>query len=497
MRIKQKKQIVDLLETVSEGLGFAASVSQNNLEQSNEMLRNCEYCLIFLSELLEGEQKVVTLISQAKIVLKEMFSISEEEAFNNYKLRIEEFLNTVFESVVHGIRNEFEIAFMPYKSSMWDSFDSIYKEALEDQECVCYVVPIPYYEKNSSGEVIRFCYEGNELPEYIHTTPFEVYDLEERQPDIIYVHNPYDDYNILTMVNPRFFSGNLAKYTEMLVYVPYFLAGSAKNDLLGITPFYNNVHKIITQSEKTKQAFLHNGIKESVLLNLGSPKIDAAHETIEKKPLIPHHWNYISADKKTFLFNTGIADLLSTDNWLEQIEQVVNYFLIHSQQMLIWRPHPLTKVTLNTMRPHILEAYEAVNKAAQTAPNIIIDDNKDAYPALALSDALISDYSSIMLQYIITGKPVLSLIAEEMRSKDRYYFSDYKECYFVDHNQTVLQALSSFVDLVTYDKDWNKEARLKRFEESISFGDGSSGRRIHQKIKAEVLKKIADAEKEG
>ncbi|MCM1237294.1 MAG: hypothetical protein NC489_45075 [Ruminococcus flavefaciens] len=51
-----------------------------------------------------------------------------------------------------------------------------------------------------------------------------------RKPDIIYFHNPYDNWNLVTSVGPRFYSSNLKKYTEKLVYIPYFILGEIEPD---------------------------------------------------------------------------------------------------------------------------------------------------------------------------------------------------------------------------------------------------------------------------
>ena len=41
-----------------------------------------------------------------------------------------------------------EAIFLPYKASMWDSLESVWKAADADPECDAYVIPIPYYDKN-------------------------------------------------------------------------------------------------------------------------------------------------------------------------------------------------------------------------------------------------------------------------------------------------------------------------------------------------------------
>ena len=65
-------------------------------------------------------------------------------------------------------------------------------------------------------------YEGDCLPTGVPIVKWEDYRLEEERPDIIFIHNPYDDGNNLTSVHPFYYSSNLKKYTQCLVYSPYF-----------------------------------------------------------------------------------------------------------------------------------------------------------------------------------------------------------------------------------------------------------------------------------
>ena len=39
---------------------------------------------------------------------------------------------------------------------------------------------------------------------------------------ISYIHNPYDNWNYVTSIDPAFYSWELKKYTDCLVYIPYY-----------------------------------------------------------------------------------------------------------------------------------------------------------------------------------------------------------------------------------------------------------------------------------
>ena len=51
---------------------------------------------------------------------------------------------------------------------------------------------------------------------------YEEYDFEKRRPDMIFIHNPYDEYNYVTSVHPFFYSQSLKQFTDLLVYIPYY-----------------------------------------------------------------------------------------------------------------------------------------------------------------------------------------------------------------------------------------------------------------------------------
>lgn len=108
---------------------------------------------------------------------------------------------------------------------MWDSLESVWKEADADPDCDAYVIPIPYFDKNQDGSFCEEHYEGDQYPKDVPIIHYNEYDLEMRHPDVIYIHNPYDEYNNATSVHPHFYSKNLRNFTDKLIYIPYFILG--------------------------------------------------------------------------------------------------------------------------------------------------------------------------------------------------------------------------------------------------------------------------------
>ena len=74
---------------------------------------------------------------------------------------------------------------------------------------------------------------------------------------------------------------------------------------------------------------------------------------------------------------------------------------------LLWRPHPLIKATIESMRPRLWAEYKEIVERYQSEGWGIYDDTADMNRAVALSDAYYGDMSSIVQLYQEKGKPVM------------------------------------------------------------------------------------------
>lgn len=204
--------------------------------------------------------------------------------------------------------NKKEAIFLPYKASMWDSLESVWRAADEDENCEAYVIPIPYFDKENDGSFGEMHYEGHMYPTDVPVTDWQAYSIEDRQPDMIFIHNPYDDYNIVTSVHPDYYSDKLKECTDKLIYIPYFMLAEADpQDQSAVEQVSNfvqcmgvvNADIVVVQSEAMKQIYVNEYLKfakklgltgkhldrsfqEQRILGLGSPKVDKVLSTQKK-----------------------------------------------------------------------------------------------------------------------------------------------------------------------------------------------------------------------
>ena len=314
------------------------------------------------------------------------------------------------------VPDRLEAVFLPYKASMWDSLESIWKAADADPDCDAYVIPIPYYDRNPDGSFREEHYEGELFSKDIPVTHYNEYDFGIRQPDVIFIHNPYDNGNYVTSVHPFFYSKNLKNFTKKLVYVPYFvLNGEGIDENLSTSSATFYADYVIAQTEKERKDYIRygsekypNGNYEKRVLALGSPKIDKVRSVNRNNVVIPEDWKERIEGKKVILYNTSLNALLkNSEAYLEKLKDVFNLFQGREDAVILWRPHPLMESTLLSMRPELYTQYMELKGWFLKERIGLYDDTPDMYPAIGISDAYYGDMSSLVWLYRKTGKPVM------------------------------------------------------------------------------------------
>lgn len=444
MRKAQKQQAQELVKQMHEAHGqIKKHMEHDDAVSAMALLEDCQSAGIALGTLIEesegeGHPAVSAFEEYCELVYEAHGSISGGAGMGADKAHklLKQKLVRAENSLRNDVRIRKEAVFLPYKASMWDSLESVWRAADADPDCDAYVIPIPYYDKNPDGSFREMHYEADQYPAYVPITSYKEYSFESRKPDIVYIHNPYDDCNLVTSVEPFFFSSNLKRFTDMLVYIPYFMLGDIDPDdddevekmkHFCTTPGVFNADRVIVQSEAVKKAYIkalmdctndHSGAAarhwDNKILGLGSPKVDKVLDTKKEELEIPPEWLRIiekpdGSWKKIIFYNTGVGALLEhNEKMLEKMRRVFEAFKENRDEAaLLWRPHPLVKATVSSMRPQLWEAYDALVSRYREEGWGIYDDSADMDRAVILSDAYYGDWSSVAQLYIETGKPIM------------------------------------------------------------------------------------------
>lgn len=447
----KKKDMLQTVDTLLKANDVIIRTAQSNPQGGAEALAQCQESAIALGTYIDtlGESYaglVHVLEDYCENIYQMSVSLSDENACRKVSKKIQRQLTSLQNGIKYDLPDDKkEIVFLPYKASMWDSLESVWKAADADPDCDAYVIPIPYYDKNPDGSFREEHYEGDQYPGYVPVTRYDAYDIEARRPDAIYIHNPYDECNHVTSVHPYFYAKNLKNFTVKLVYIPYFILNEIEPDdqeaIDGMkhfcfTPGTIYADRVIVQSEKMRLIYINEYIKaakemglsgehvdrkflEKKFLGLGSPKIDKVLNTKKEDLEIPTEWLKVierpdGSWKKIIFYNTSVSALLHHDEkMLRKMESVFTIFKENRDEVaLLWRPHPLIQATIESMRPQLWEAYREIRDRYLEEAWGIYDDSADLDRAVAVSDAYYGDASSVVRLYRETGKPLMMQLCE-------------------------------------------------------------------------------------
>lgn len=428
MRRAVKQSLMEIFSTLYEAHNYIKNfIEKGKNDELQSVFSDCQQTAIQLGSVIEeSEGEGFVTVSYLESYCEAVYEVatSEELVASKIKKTLDRKLMTAESSAKNDIKVKLEIVFMPYKASMWDSLESVWKSADKDPLCDAYVVPVPYYDKKPDGSLGKFHYEGKDYPDYVPVIHYETYDLSKRRPDVIYIHNPYDEYNFVTSVDPRFYSKELKKYTDCLVYIPYYVSDENTNYVGGnyaLSAGVINSDRTIVQSPKFAELFKktilsgfgdtpeNRAIVNDKIQGLGSPKIDAVKTYKKENHDIPSEWKEIIGNKKVVLYNTHLSMLMKENykRFIPKLKEVIDYFRNRDDVVLLWRPHPLTVSTAESMNPEAVAPYmEIVNEFRENKYGIY-DDTSDMNRAVAISDAYYGSHSSVVSVYKETGKPVI------------------------------------------------------------------------------------------
>ena len=318
----------------------------------------------------------------------------------------------------------YKVVFMPYKASMWDSLESIWMAADKDERCEALVVPITYYELDNNQNPIKKVNERNLFPKYVNAVNDEEYDLENDLPDIIYIHNPNDDHNLITRVDTRYYSWNLKKYCEKLVYVPYYKWVDGVSSTSFKSAMYYADYTVQSSDDAVKRyvdaspeyanilgmdAASVRKIMEKKLINLGSPEVDKVVSLSKDNVPMPDDWKgKVIKSRVNVLYNTTLDEIFKSKTF-DKVKETLEFFKNNrDKSFVIWRPHPLMRQSLVSMLPDLVDEYDEIMSEFINGNYGVLDTNESMYYAIFWSDICYGCKTSSLTElYKYTGKMVL------------------------------------------------------------------------------------------
>lgn len=358
---EMKEYLADSVEIIHEILlNKDSGLSYEDIITYLSELQNNIVSFGTLTESIKGEDcNTVKLLEQyleviykvAKYVQKFDEGISYEASAESKYAECDEGVKDTFASISEAIDSEIvnrrSILFLPVKAKHFSSMRMAYEMEAATPDTDVYVMPLPYYYKEYDGSFKDEMHIDTEefIKANIPVTDYSRFDLSLLCPEKIYINSAYDEYNMAVSVDTRFYARNVKKYTEKLIYIPYFKL--MEFDRANYPCWYNMQYyctvpgvvmadKVYVQSENTRKAYidkLNEWAGDEQYTDIWEQKIDVYNESCEE-----HSEDELrdAGSKKTIVWFVSAGSLAEFgDRYIEKAYRNLDVFALSKDKLKV------------------------------------------------------------------------------------------------------------------------------------------------------------------
>lgn len=319
-------------------------------------------------------------------------------------------------------KNHVRICFVIQRTEIFTSVQTIFEQCCSNDQFDVSVMVLPRYDHGarkidieSIEKNLEFCRslkgEFTLLNPYNEQTG-EFADLTPNQFDFIFLAMPYqkqypDKYSFAYLSN----IGRLC----CIPYGCYFADGKTMirfgfphELLMHVDYMFADVDNVY-QFVNGKLCLSRNRDNKPIAYRVGYPRFDLVKR------------NETATSCKTFLWLPRWT-ISSTDNekssFLDYKDLFLSYFREHSELSLIIRPHPAmfeNYISNGIMSQKEVEDYK--NTIAEME-NVVLDSNPSYSTSFDQADCVVADYTSLVIEFLLTNKPVIYLGETENMEED-------------------------------------------------------------------------------
>ena len=434
-REEKKEETTTYRETVNECLEQMFILYENlcDLSDPEKVINICadiQQLAIDLGTYMEAVKgEGYDIVNRLEVLCEKLHELTQ--SFTEEKTGTYDTIGKLLEGIKGETDKRREILFLPFKDKNWKTMEPLYNLATDDPDMDVYVVPIPYYYKDYKGQLKNMQYHTEEYPESIHITHYDEYDYALHHPDIIVIQSPYDNYNDEMSVPPFFYSDKLLKYTDNLVYIPWFetydFTRENEREYVNMNwyctmPGVINADTLVLGSETMRNTYIEKlcdfagedtrELWENKTVTLGSEEMYSVLDI--KKGTLPSEKEGGSKDtEKVLLYYPDFSDiLLRGQKAVDKIKNVLNIFSDNKDSLkyLVLNGRLIEDKLKNYDRTLYDKYMKAVNDAVAGANGVIelINENEADYDTLVADCcAYYGDGGHLAHMFRNAGKPVM------------------------------------------------------------------------------------------
>lgn len=421
----------------------------------------------------QGEWEFIDFIQQ----------ISESENISDTVRNIRDQLSGKFRE---GCAPRIKIIFFVQEFSLWASYRTIYDFFNSRDDCD--VALVYAYSKGRLPELGKQenikMFEGAGY----HVVDMADFDFYSEEPDIIFYQKPYFEGN---GIPAKYYIEEIAKHVKYTVFISYCLDVQGGDRLYKFfygMPMFYRAWKVVAYSnhyyEMLKRYSYCDGEN---LIRFGHPKFDALSEIMNNDSLKNDCWEKVINNRRTVMWNShfSVGENVGVGTFFENYKTMFGYFEKNQDVVLIWRPHPYFWEMVQRDPRMDKGDFDSLLLKLNKMDNVIIDKSGDYRTAFYYADALVSDAATFLVEFGMSGKPVMYTPKKNGESIiNEAYLKNVEICFSAADLVSFLDEIVSAVDL-----GGHQPANLI---EEFGVCDGNNGRKIGTYVLDAVKEDIGD-----
>lgn len=361
------------------------------------------------------------------------------------KIRIQSQTIIELQRQIKNLKQEkINVVFVCHRASLWNSLKTVFEECNKDEKFEVTIVTIPNKRQIPKLGLNHEEYVSEGAEEFFEDYPCRViqgynyenhtwYDLKALKPDYLFFQTPYD------ICRPSAYKSDVVALYTKLGYVHYgmpFMGGMIAEESFPKN-FLKNIYFHFAEFAEMQKYYIERVPENAThrhknILLTGYPKLDG----VEK---------YQGCESDLWLYprEQGYFRVMWTPRWstgegnctfFDYKEKLPDYIRQTEKIELLFRPHPQAFSEFVEKGEMTKEQVEDYQKLFRESDRMSMDTGADYLKNFYSSDVLITDESSIMPEYFLTGKPVIFTYKEthlnsfaEKLSEGFYWVKDWEE----------------------------------------------------------------------
>lgn len=380
-----------------------------------------------------------------------------------------------------GFHEKICVVFIAQYIPAWIRIKDLYDSICMDQRFESHIVCVPSdIKKGKRTSLDRY---HNDTFDYYVSKNYDAMDafqggewldLRTLSPDYVFFLRPYNDYM------PKIYSSkNVSRYAKVCNILYATVLTKHEIDVVFERQFFRYTYYFFSETEEIKQYYekrFSMGIKKGIL-HVECCGIPILENILKASNEDAPNWSFSeNAFRIIWTPRWSMDPIIGGSNFFRYKDVLIEYVEEQEDTDLMIRPHPM--MFSNFIKTGEMTEAEVVQykEQCEKSQKIIIDASKEYLASFWQSSVLISDFSSVILDYFVTGKPIIYCCPINEFDYTNQMKRILEGCYAVHNGEELFR----FITMLKNGEDPLKKDRLKIIDEIFNEKAGNSSERIIQ-----------------